>query len=84
MKKKSNKPLIIACTKFDSWRSLLDIELPDPWTKVDASHALNITLVERVSSQLQSVLMQFCPEVVASAQALSSNVYFVPVSGGNF
>ena len=81
LKEKSNKPLIVVCTKFDAWSTLLG-ELPSPWgqTSNSGKGVLNISRVEQVSDRLRSILQAHCPEVVAAAQSISSRVYFVPVS----
>lgn len=81
LKDRSNKPLIVACTKLDAWGELLG-ELPTPWGKSSRSGktVLNLSKVEEVSDRLKKILSEHCPEVVAASQSISSQVYFVPVS----
>ena len=81
IKDRSNKPLIVVCTKFDAWSSLLN-ELPKPWGKTAGSGktVLNLSKIEKVSEELKQLLKEHCPEVVAASQSISSQVYFVPVS----
>ena len=81
LKDKSTKPLIVVCTKFDAWSALFS-ELPKPWGKSAGSGKtiLNLSNIEKVSNELKELLQTHCPEVVAAAQSISENVYFVPVS----
>ena len=81
LKDQSEKPLIVVCTKFDAWSSLIK-PLPSPWalSKKISTNVLNLTNIEQVSSEVRGLLEEHCPEVVSSAEAISSNVYFVPVS----
>ena len=81
LKDQSDKPLIVVCTKFDAWSSLMK-PLPNPWAlpKDEKTHVLNLSNIQKVSSELRSLLYEHSPEVVSSAEAISSQVYFVPVS----
>ena len=81
LKEKSDKPLIVVCTKYDAWAKLLG-ELPDPWGVSARSKCgvLDLSKIEAVSSRLEKILQEFCPEVVAASQSISSNVFYVPVS----
>ena len=81
LKEKSDKPLIVVCTKFDAWSRMIE-SLPVPWT-FSAKHnscLLNLTKIEQVSKQVEKILENHCPEVVAASQSLSNNVLFIPVS----
>ena len=81
LKDQSDKPLIVVCTKFDAWSSLMK-PLPKPWAlpKGKKTHVLNLKNIQKVSSELKALLEEHCPDVVSSAEAISSQVYFVPVS----
>jgi hypothetical protein len=82
-KERSDKPLIIVCTKFDAWKHLLgDIELKKPWSSSSklGHKALNLDVVKNVSAAIRKLFARTCPEVVASSTALSTEVYFVPIS----
>lgn len=82
-KDRTDLPLIVVCTKFDAWKSLLgDVELKKPWsTSAKLGHkALNLDIVNNVSAAIRKLFSRTCPEVVASSTALSSSVYFIPIS----
>jgi hypothetical protein len=81
MKNKSDKPLMVACTKFDAWQKLLG-DLPSPWeySKKHSTCLLNMTNIENASKRLEKLLQSHCPEVVAAAKSISSCVYFLPLS----
>ena len=81
LKDKTNRPLIIVCTKFDAWENLFG-ELPSPWLKSTktGSHVLNMDQIELVSDKLKEILNQLCPELVSASQSISDLVYFIPVS----
>lgn len=81
LKDRSDKPLIVVCTKFDAWVKLLG-KLPEPWafSKKQQLWVLHLSQITAVSEKLKALLEQHCPEVVAAAQTISSCVYFVPVS----
>jgi hypothetical protein len=80
-KDRSQKPLIIVCTKFDAWSKLMG-ELPVPWSfsKKRQIHGINLDVIQEVSRELRTVIGRYCPEFLAATEALSDNVYFVPVS----
>ncbi len=80
---KSKKPLIIACTKFDAWASLVKWGKLPKWKRPPAnSHRAQIDFpaIQTVSNELRRVLEQYCPEVVSLGRALTDKVLFVPVS----
>lgn len=81
LKEKSEKPLIVVCTKYDAWSSLIG-DLPNPWSSSSRSTSklLNMPRIEHVSNQLKTVLQKYCPELVAASQSISDLVYFIPVS----
>ena len=81
LKDKTNRPLIVVCTKFDAWENLFG-ELPSPWLKSSktGTHVLNMDQIELVSDKLKEVLNQLCPELVSASQSISDLVYFIPVS----
>jgi hypothetical protein len=82
-KEKTNKPLIVICTKYDAWTRLLGFDsLPSPWAKSSktASSVLNMTNIEAVSQRTKQLLEQTTPEIVAAASSITDQVYFIPVS----
>ena len=81
LKDKTNRPLIIVCTKFDAWEKLFG-ELPSPWAKSPktGSHLLNLDTIDEVSNRMKDILNELCPELVSASQSISDLVYFIPVS----
>lgn len=80
---KSKKPLIIVCTKFDAWGSLLKWDRLPAWKRPpENSHRSQIDFqaIQAVSNEVRRVLEQYCPEIVSLGRALTDRVLFVPVS----
>jgi hypothetical protein len=72
----------VTVTKYDIWKDLLPFPHALPLKRV-ADHpvaALDIDRVMIVSFALRRLLADLCPEVVATAEAMSSNVTYIPVS----
>jgi hypothetical protein len=83
LKEKTDKPLIVVCTKFDAWSSLLaEPELKAAWSRAAslAQSVVNLTYIQKVSEAVRGLFEKICPEVVAVSRSISNNVYFVPVS----
>ena len=80
---KHDRPLIVVVTKFDQWSSLFPIDDPSPpWRRggpMSSSAALDVERVDRRSQQLRSVLIQYCPEIVAAAEGLAREVTYIAV-----
>lgn len=82
-KGKTDKPLIVVCTKFDAMGSLFDLaKYPSPWITINdgESCVLDFTAIHRVSGEIKDLLQKHCPELVAASEALSNKVYYIPVS----
>ena len=75
-------PLIVIVTKLDIWRDLLTPPLDDPWRELrdHPVSVLDTDAVMIVSFAVRRLLEELCPELVATAEALSSKVIYVPVS----
>lgn len=81
-------PLFIIAAKHDAWDFMLDGELPpffregNPYSQnpVDNIAALRTNLLEETSKKLRTLFIEYCPQLVATAEQLSRNVYYIPVS----
>ncbi|PHS08271.1 MAG: hypothetical protein COA78_12915 [Blastopirellula sp.] len=80
---RSTKPLLVICTKFDAWSSLMgEKTLPLPFVPSSSSeiHRLDLSVIRDVSKRVRNVLYEHSPEIVGAAESFSSNVYYIPVS----
>lgn len=78
---KTDKPLIVICTKFDAMGRKFDLaRLPSPWKSVDGKNVLDLEVIDRVSRQTRKLLLEFCPEIVSVSESLSTSTWFIPVS----
>lgn len=77
-----DRPIIVVVTKYDIWHTLLKYPLPKPWRRSGgmACSALDLDAIGVVSVAVRHLLMQICPEVVATAELFSSKVTYLPVS----
>ena len=84
-----DSPLIVVLTKYDSWSHLLDPgDQDEPWREIsrgpdEADHpmlCLDVPAIERRSQAARQLLCEICPEIVNSAEAFCSQVYYIPVS----
>jgi hypothetical protein len=79
----TRRPLIIACTKYDAWGSLLKWDRLPAWKRPPAnSHGgqVDYAAIQAVSNEVRSVLQRHCPEIVSLGNALTEKVLFIPVS----
>lgn len=82
--KKLQTPLIVIATKHDAWKSLTGDSLLSS-SKVMQSirgggHCLLLDAIQQHSKKLRSVLWEHSHEIVSAAEALSEQVFFLPVS----
>lgn len=80
---KYKRPLVIIVTKFDVWKSLLQMgSLPCPWKDLDnlQHNALDLPAIDEVSSRVREMLWQYSPEMVSAAEAFAQHVIYVPAS----
>jgi hypothetical protein len=80
---KTAKTLIILISKFDVWRHLLDLELPDePWEWEPRFNtcAVDIDLIKNVSFSLRCLLEEISPELVTTAESFAGEVLYLPNS----
>lgn len=80
--KKYGNPLIVVVTKFDIWRDLLEISVETPLKESEAGPVavLDSDVVMSVSFAVRRLLLDLCPEMIATAEAQASKVIYVPVS----
>lgn len=88
---KHDRPLVVIVTKADEWSELLGEDPPpEPYRPMPGSastgngrapmHAIDRRIVERRSDVTRSLLVHFCPEMVAAAEGFAREVVYVPVS----
>jgi hypothetical protein len=81
---KSTRPLIVVVTKYDAWSCLThQPELKTSWAirkTASGIAALDIDNLQKFSSQIKRLLAQHAPEIVAAAEAFSSDVTYLPSS----
>lgn len=80
---RTNRPLVIACTKFDAWSRLaFPGPLPVP-TRMSANHQIGVfqpAVLQVVSQQVEKLLNRFTQELVSAARSFSTRVWFLPIS----
>ncbi len=77
------QPLMVIVTKWDSWRKLLpDLSHKEPYKIIDGQsiQALDIEKIIDTSKQVESLLEELCPEIVAAAIGFAEEVFFIPIS----
>ncbi len=85
---RDRRPLIVVLTKYDAWRALAGSRSLTPemiynttrGPEGSESSTLNLSFLKTVSSRFRQLLMKLAPEVVATAEAFSEDVTFIPVS----
>ncbi|MDR1492707.1 MAG: hypothetical protein LBT05_08295 [Planctomycetaceae bacterium] len=86
-------PLVVVITKADAWAHLLldskleKMKFAPPWRPVasfvetnDSHCALDVPAIEKTSSRCRRLLLKLAPEFVGTAEQLSRDVTYVPVS----
>jgi hypothetical protein len=81
---RDKRPLIVVMTKYDAWSSLVGSKkLQDDWVlrEMDAGVCeLNVPMLKNLSERFRTLLMKHVPEIVATAEAFSEDVTYIPVS----
>ena len=76
--------LIVVITKADAWSHLLgDVKFDPPWQPVgldDSYCAIDMPKILRMSNKCRKLLGEHVPEFVGTAEQLTKNVLYVPVS----
>jgi hypothetical protein len=75
------RPLVVVVTKLDAWGGLLVNQgRGEPYREANGLFTVDCDLVEMRSKQVRALLMEGCPELVATAEGFSRDVTYVPVS----
>jgi len=77
------RPLIVVVTKYDAWYSLAgDKRLRTRWVikPGETTASLAVDALQNLSDQVRSILVKHSPEIVTTAEGLSSDVTYIPVS----
>ena len=81
---KYNYPLVVVVSKYDLWKGLLpdDLAKIEPWihNDEDFTYQFDLDTLLNVSYHMRSVLNKLSPSLVKTAEAFSSQVFFVPSS----
>lgn len=75
--------VIVVVTKWDSWKNLLPkVSNKSPYFDLPGQpiRSLNLDRIRAVSEQVEALLQDHCPEVVAAAQGFAQDLTFIPVS----
>jgi len=79
-----HRPLIVVVPKFDVCEGLAGVSLLTEPYRQGVNEKLPLAIlpgeVERTSDTLRDLLNRLCPEFVATAEGLSEEVHYVPVS----
>ena len=80
---RSRKSMVLLVSKYDTWRHLLDFDLPEePWQWIPEynTSALDIAYLKQVSFAIRQLLESICPEVVSIAESFAGEVLYLPNS----
>jgi hypothetical protein len=75
--------VVVVVTKWDSWKNLLPEMSKDlPYFDLPGQpvRSLNLDRIRAVSEEVEALLRNYCPEVVAAAQGFAQDLTFIPVS----
>lgn len=81
---RDKRPLIVVLTKYDAWCSMVGGQkLQDEWILQEHASGvcrLNVRMLKSLSDKFRKMLMKVLPEMVATAEAFSEDVTYIPVS----
>ncbi len=79
---RTDRPLIILCTKYDAWWHLFGKQrITNPWSSNgDRLATFDWQFVRKASNKLRDLINRYSPELVSNAEAFSNNCYFLPIS----
>lgn len=81
---RDKRPLIVVLTKYDAWSSLVGSRaLQEDWVLQETESGvcqLNVRMLKSLSERFRGLLMRTVPEIVATAEAFSEDVTYLPVS----
>lgn len=78
-----NKPLIVIIPKFDILQDLPGISIDqEPYLGMEEGHSIRLQMadIERNSEAIRTFLRKHCPDFLATADAFSRRVCYIPVS----
>ena len=75
------RPLVVVLSKLDEWNHLLDTDRGgDPWRTQGGVTGVDMDRIEHLSGLLRRILLHYCPETVAAAEAFARDVTYIAVS----
>ena len=82
--KRDPRPLIVVVTKYDAWMGLIGGKTLKSSHILkehrEGLHSLNLEKLKAISDQIRKLFLKYTPEIVSSADSISSNVIYIPVS----
>jgi hypothetical protein len=76
-----DRPLVVVLSKLDEWNHLLDTDGGgDPWRTQGGVTGVDMDRVDHLSGLLRRILLHYCPETVAAAEAFARDVTYIAVS----
>ena len=81
---RDKRPLIVVLSKYDTWSSLVGGKVLRRGSVIkefrSGFHGLNIDRLKKVSTSFRELLQKLAPEIVATSEAFSEDVIYIPVS----
>jgi hypothetical protein len=77
---KYERPMVVILSKFDQWSHLLDQNVDEPWKTQGNLIYINMYKIDHTSMRLRQIVMQYCPETVAAAEAFAKNITYIAIS----
>ncbi len=76
-----DRPLIVVLSKLDEWNHLLDTDRDgDHWRTQGGVTGIDMDHIEHLSELLRRILLHYCPETVAAADAFAKDVTYIAIS----
>lgn len=76
-----DRPLVVVLSKLDEWNHLLDtMGDGEPWRTQAGVTGVDMDRIEHISGLLRRILIHYCPETVAAAEAFARDVTYIAVS----
>ncbi len=76
-----DRPLVVVLSKLDEWNHLLDTDRDgDPWRTQGGVTGIDMDHIEHLSQLLRRILLHYCPETVAAADAFAKDVTYIAIS----
>jgi hypothetical protein len=75
------RPLVVVLSKLDEWNHLIDTDRGgDPWRTQGGVTGVDMDCIEHLSGLLRRILIHYCPETVAAAEAFVRDATYIAVS----